>query len=145
MVVVVQVERYGQEARSIDKRLKNAQELTRKFNSRELLFGVPPTDYSRLKKLVEFFEPFFYLWNAGDTWGRSHNSWMNDPFETLDPSDVDTQVTGWWKGLFKTQREFNKREMPAHAANCEVIREQVILSLPVALLVLRWVSFYSFW
>lgn len=93
---------------------------------------------------MEFFEPFFYLWNAGDTWGTSHDSWMNDPFETLDPADVDTQVTGWWKGLFKTQREFNKREMAAQAANCEVIRDQVIISLPVEL-TLRWVPFNSFW
>lgn len=121
----MQVERIAYEAREIDRRLKKAQELTRLFNSREMLFGIPATDYGRLKRVVEQFEPFNYLWTSADDWKKSYSSWMNDPVETLVPDDVDRNVTGWWKGLFKAQREFTKRELASQANSCEVIREQV--------------------
>jgi dynein heavy chain len=121
----LQVERIALDAHEVDKRLRKAQELTRLFNSRELLFGVTPTDYGSLAKVIEQFEPFFYLWSSAADWKRDNASWMNDPFEQLVPDDVERNVTGWWKGLFKYQREFNKRELASQANSCETIRQQV--------------------
>ncbi|XP_024523426.1 dynein heavy chain 1, axonemal [Selaginella moellendorffii] len=113
------------EARKIHAQLKKAEELSRLFNSRELLFGVPTTDYSRVRKTVEAFEPFHYLWTSADDWKRSYQSWMNDEFTTLDSDHVERSVTGWWKGLFKTNRVFTQKELPKCASNCEEIRGQV--------------------
>jgi dynein heavy chain len=121
----LQVERIALDANEVDKRLRKAQELTRLFNSRELLFGVTPTDYGSLAKVIEQFEPFFYLWSSAADWKRDNASWMNDPFEQLVPDVVERNVTGWWKGLFKYQREFNKRELASQANSCETIRQQV--------------------
>ncbi|KAH8941010.1 hypothetical protein BDL97_14G015200 [Sphagnum fallax] len=122
---LAQVERIALDAHEVDKRLRKAQELTRLFNSRELLFGVTPTDYGTLAKVIEQFEPFFYLWSSAADWKQDNASWMNDPFEQLVPDDVERNVTGWWKGLFKYQREFNKRELASQANSCETIRQQV--------------------
>lgn len=122
---MLQVEKIANDARNLNNRLKSALELTRLFNSRELLFGSASTDYSQLKKVIEQFSPFFYLWNTGDLWKSSYQSWMHDPFDTLNANEVDDNVTGWWKGLFKTLREFQKRELVSQAQSCEFIRQQV--------------------
>lgn len=111
-------------------RLKKAQEVTRLFNSRELLFGVETTDYGRLKKVVEQFAPFFYLWDTAESWKSSYQNWMNDPFDTLDAEKIDENVNGWYKGLFKTLRDFQKREIVSQATSCEHIRQQVHIMLP---------------
>lgn len=100
-------------------------DLTRLFNSRELLFASGSTDYSKLKKTIEQFTPFFYLWDTSDSWKSSYETWMNDPFDSLDANQIDENVTGWWKGLFKTFREFQKRGLVSQAESCEFIRQQV--------------------
>ncbi len=34
------------------------------YNSREVLLGLPATDYSAVKKLQEQFDPFFQFWTT---------------------------------------------------------------------------------
>ena len=78
-----------------------------------------------MKKIIDQFTPFFYLWDTAESWKSSYQSWMNDPFDSLDAKQIDENVTGWWKGLFKTFREFQKREIVSQAESCEFIRQQV--------------------
>ena len=102
-------------------------ELTRLFNSRELLFGVASTDYTKFKKIVDQFAPFFYLWDTTESWKSSYNTWMNDPFDSLDALQIDDKVNGWFKGLYKTLREFQKLELLSQSESTQFIREQVIM------------------
>lgn len=50
---------------------------------------------------------------------------MNNPFDTLNAEDIDEKVNSWFKGLFKTFREFQKREVVSQAITTEQIRTQV--------------------
>ncbi|BBN11637.1 hypothetical protein Mp_5g13570 [Marchantia polymorpha subsp. ruderalis] len=120
-----QVELVSYEARECADKLRKAEAATRLFNSREALFGVPPTDYSRLKRIQEAFEPFNYLWVAADEWKKRYKGWMEDSWNNLVPDDVEKLVMGWWKGLFKYGREFSKRDLMTQATYCEDIRAQV--------------------
>ncbi|CAM6094963.1 unnamed protein product [Calypogeia fissa] len=120
-----QVELVAYEARECNDRLHKAENTTRLFNSREMLFGVTPTDYSRLKKISEQFEPFNALWSAADEWKKYYKSWMEESWEKLEPETVDRLVMGWWKGLLKNGREFSKRDLMVQATFCEDIRTQV--------------------
>lgn len=119
------MEKIANDARNLNTRLKKAQELTRLFNSRELLFGTATTDYTQLKLVMDQFAPFFYLWDTADLWKLSFKSWMNDPFDTLIANTMDENVNGWFNGLFKTLREFKKRGIASQASSCELIRTQV--------------------
>lgn len=121
----LQVELVAYEARECSDRLRKAENTTRLFNSREALFGVTPTDYSRLKKISEQFEPFNALWSAADDWKKYYKSWMEESWEKLDPEAVERLVMGWWKGLLKYGREFSKRDLMVQATFCEDIRTQV--------------------
>lgn len=49
------------EVRSVDERLKKADRDAGVYNSREALLGLPPTDYSPLKKVIDTFEPFLQV------------------------------------------------------------------------------------
>ncbi|MCO5574019.1 hypothetical protein L7F22_027797 [Adiantum nelumboides] len=120
-----QSEFVASEARKIDEQLRLAEAKARLFNSRETLFGVPPTDYARLRKTVENFEPYSYLWVTADDWKKSYQVWMNGSFLNLNPDEVEKNVTSWYKGLFKASRVFTQKEATALAADCEEIRKQV--------------------
>lgn len=121
----LQSEKIANDARNLNNRLQKALELTRLFNSRELLFGSSSTDYSKLKKIIDQFTPFFYLWDTADSWNSSYQTWMNDSFDGLNANEIDENVTSWWKGLFKTFREFQKREIFSQCELCEFIRKEV--------------------
>nr|AML30859.1 axonemal inner arm dynein heavy chain 3 [Marsilea vestita] len=120
-----QSEFVASEARKIEEQLKLAESKARLFNSRENLFGAPPTDYNRLKKNIENFEPYSYLWITADDWKKSFAHWMNGSFITLDPEDVEKKVTSWYKGLFKVSRLLTQKDATACAENCEEIRKEV--------------------
>ena len=49
-------------------RLKQADKDAALYNSREVLFGKPATDYSEVKKLWEAFEPFQQFWSVAAAW-----------------------------------------------------------------------------
>ncbi|KAI5076359.1 hypothetical protein GOP47_0008424 [Adiantum capillus-veneris] len=120
-----QSEFVSSEARKIDEQLRLAEAKASLFNSRETLFGVPPTEYARLRKTVENFEPYSYLWITADDWKKSYQVWMNGSFLNLNPDEVEKNVTSWYKGLFKVSRVFTQKEATALSADCEEIRKQV--------------------
>ncbi|KAL2653916.1 hypothetical protein R1flu_022044 [Riccia fluitans] len=93
-----QVELVSSEARECSDKLFKAEQTTRLFNSREALFGVPPTDYSRLKKVQEAFEPFHYLWTTADEWTKRYKCWMEDSWNSLNPEEVE-KLVGEFKPL----------------------------------------------
>nr|PNR26425.1 hypothetical protein PHYPA_031000 [Physcomitrium patens] len=120
-----QTKTIAHDAHALNDRIIKAIEQSRLFNSREFLFGVVLTDYGQLKKIVDEFAPFFYLWDTAQCWDTSYQLWMNDPFDSLNATLVDNNVNGWWKGLLKTFREFQKRELVSQAISSEFIRSQV--------------------
>ncbi len=64
--------------------LNNLQEQSRKFNSREMLFGIEQTDYSRLQQIIKDFTPYYTLWSIVNRWYTDIKVWMNDQFQTID-------------------------------------------------------------
>ncbi|KAJ7552868.1 hypothetical protein O6H91_06G073600 [Diphasiastrum complanatum] len=122
---LMQAEFVASEAHKVNDQLRKAEEASGLFNSREILFGVPTTDYSRLRKTIEAYEPFYYLWTSADDWKKSYQKWMNEPFEKLNSEEVERNVADWWKGLLKVSRVFAQKELTVCSSNCEEIRKQV--------------------
>ena len=56
------------DVRSLDERLKKADREASVYNGREGLLGVPITDYSQIKKIIDQFDPFLQFWSTASAW-----------------------------------------------------------------------------
>jgi hypothetical protein len=60
----VQVDKFSREVEELHAKLKAAQESALQYNARECLFGLPATDYTVIKALFEYAEPFYQFWTS---------------------------------------------------------------------------------
>ena len=88
------------EVRGLLQKLKDFADLSKKFQSRELLFGLERTDYDRVSRIQKSFEPYSQLWVSADDWLMSHKKWLHDPFDSLDPEQMEGVITETWRALF---------------------------------------------
>lgn len=124
-VDLAQVDHVAAELRQLTEALDKADKDAKLFNSREGLFGAQPTDYSRLKRAQEAFEPFSQLWTIAADWKRGRAAWADDPLETLNPEEIEKSTLAWWKALFKVGKVFQNKGLAECAANCDEIRAQL--------------------
>ncbi|XP_078019489.1 dynein axonemal heavy chain 1 [Epinephelus lanceolatus] len=94
------------EMRRTSKQLKECHTMAQTFNSRERLFGIPVTNYDRLQKLVKDFQPYKDLWTTSSDWLRWHESWLNDPLSSIDPEQLERNVTDAYKTMHKCIKQF---------------------------------------
>ncbi|KAL7406937.1 hypothetical protein ABVT39_000487 [Epinephelus coioides] len=94
------------EMRRTSKQLKECHTMAQTFNSRERLFGIPVTNYDRLQKLVKDFQPYKDLWTTTSDWLRWHESWLNDPLSSIDPEQLERNVTDAYKTMHKCIKQF---------------------------------------
>ena len=55
-------------------------------------------------KLTKDFEPFKNLWITTSDWLKWHDSWMNDPLNTIDAEQVEKNVNESYKTMHKCAR-----------------------------------------
>jgi len=118
-------EAIAQNVEEIAKQLKEAQETATLFNSRESLFEKTLTDYSQVKVLIEDFEPFANLWRTAKKWKDGKDTWMDGPFDAIDPDALERDVNTMWKDMFKMSKVLVNRDLPECANCCNEIKEQV--------------------
>ncbi|XP_028430624.1 dynein heavy chain 1, axonemal isoform X1 [Perca flavescens] len=111
------------EVRRISKQLKDCQTMAQTYNTRERLFGVPVTNYDRLQKLVKDFLPFKDLWTTTSDWLRWHESWLNDPLSSIDPEQLERNVTDAHKTMHKCIKQF--KDIPDCQLVASVIRNKI--------------------
>jgi len=105
--------------------IKAAEEQSHLYNSRETLFGQDPTDYSRIKKMKDQFDPFLQFWTTAGNWKKWQKSWTYDAFETLNAEEIEKNVSNAWKTMFKMGKAFQLRDFNKCADNCEKIRIEI--------------------
>ncbi|MCJ8744212.1 hypothetical protein PDJAM_G00116030 [Pangasius djambal] len=94
------------EMRRVAKQLKECQVMAQVYNNRERLFGLPLTNYDRLQKLIRDFQPFRDLWTTTSDWQRWHDSWLNDPLSSIDPEQLERNVSDAFKTMHKCVKLF---------------------------------------
>ena len=57
----LQVDNVATQMRNMHAELKKAEAQSQQYNSREVLFGLELTDYTRIKKMLEQFDPFMQV------------------------------------------------------------------------------------
>ncbi|XP_022600673.1 LOW QUALITY PROTEIN: dynein heavy chain 1, axonemal-like [Seriola dumerili] len=116
------------EMRRAREQLKECQTLAQTYNTRERLFGLPVTNYDRLQKLVKDFQPFKDLWTTTSEWLHSHESWLNDSLSSIDPEQLERNVTDAHKTMHKCIKQF--KDIPECQMVATVIRNKIEDFLP---------------
>ncbi|CAM9362495.1 unnamed protein product [Pylaiella littoralis] len=107
---------------SIQDAINDAKTKAEDFNSREKVFGFPPTEYHVLGKVEEELEPFYKLWNMISDFQASRKEWLHGSFLDLNGADIERDVTDWWKSSYRLSKSLED-EFPAAAKCAAQLRE----------------------
>ena len=113
------------EVKQIGEQLKQAVADAALYNSHEVLFDKPQTDYSMLKGVSDTYQPYSDFWSTAAAWKHSMEGWLTGPFISLDAEEMEKRVNESWKTMYKVGKLFNVRGVPVCAANCEKLRIEV--------------------
>ena len=119
---MAETEEYASRVVDIDLQLKDAQAHAAVFNRRESIFGKRPTDYSKIRRAFEDFDPFNKFWVYARDWKSWKVGWTECPFAELDATEMEQKVADAFKVMFKMGKQFVSKKLPTYAANCETIR-----------------------
>eukprot|EP00759_Apiculatamorpha_spiralis_P058927 PhF_6_TR948/c1_g1_i1/m.1750/K10408/DNAH; dynein heavy chain, axonemal len=81
------------QVKALNKSIRECRDKAREYNDKQKLFGDELTDYTGVIALEKEFKPFSDFWLAANQWTEGFKKWHNDPFETIDPEDLETTVT----------------------------------------------------
>ena len=81
------------QVKTLSKQIKDCVNLSLDFNSKERLFGDPLTDYKSIFELDKELKPYRDLWTIVHQWKDHTQKWNSDPFDSLDPTEVENSVT----------------------------------------------------
>ncbi|XP_005102124.3 dynein heavy chain 1, axonemal [Aplysia californica] len=98
---------YANEMRRMYKNLRECQDLAQLYNSRERLFKLKPTNYSKIGKITKEFDPFRKLWITTSDWLRWQESWLTDPLQAINAEEVERCVNESFKTMQKSVRFFS--------------------------------------
>lgn len=64
----------------------------RLFQSREGLFGRPPTEYDQILRVRKAVEPYVNLWTTAKEWTLSYEAWTKGSFLAIDAETLEADV-----------------------------------------------------
>lgn len=105
--------------------MKSYTDKAKLFNSRELLFEVEQTDYSRLGQMTKKFQPFSNLWLIADDWYKNMESWLHNPWEDLDAPGAEKFVEESLRTLMQTSKMFRDRDLPQILKITQQVKDQL--------------------
>ncbi|KAF1789121.1 P-loop containing nucleoside triphosphate hydrolase [Phytophthora cactorum] len=121
---VEHTDKYVELAVTLFDALQDARAKAQDFNSREAVFGFPPTEYTPLlTKLEGDFAPYYKLWTMSSEFHASRQTWLNGPFLELKGGAIETLVTEWWKASYKLSKSLVD-DAPGSAEVALVLRER---------------------
>ena len=119
----------GPDVRDKVRLLKEYNDLSKKFQSRENIFGLDQTDYDRVSRIAKQFDPYAQLWVSADDWFTCKKEWSESPFDKLDPEKMENILTEAWRNVFKASKAFT--ELPALKDAADEIKRQIDEFKPV--------------
>lgn len=94
------------EVQRVSIELRECQNLSTLFNSRERLFNLEVTKYEELASMAKEFEPYKALWTTASDWVKWKNSWLHGKFTDLDAEEVEKNLTNGFRTAFKAVKQF---------------------------------------
>jgi len=113
-------------AKNIHTRIEEALAYAKKINHKESLVDYEEcTDYTSVNQMQKDFKPFYDLWTTVETWKKSHESWLNDPFEEVDSNQVEETVDNSNKVMAQVLRFFRDKDLPKILKIAEGVKDAV--------------------
>jgi dynein heavy chain len=107
------------------KTLSDLNEQSRKFNSREILFGRDQTDYQRLATVTKDFVPYNTLWSIVNRWYTDIDIWMDNQFGTIDANAAEKFVEESFRSMITANKYFKDRSMGQIVAIGEKVKQEM--------------------
>ena len=120
-----QYQEVAKKVNTINENLKNFEKQAQLFNSRELLFGMETTDYSKLKQMQKEFKPYSDLWLTANYWFENSVKWLDDPWETLNAPAVENFVEDSTKLMAGNIRFFKDKGITPMLKIAETVKAQL--------------------
>jgi dynein heavy chain len=95
--------------RSLQEKLKDCQEKSMVFMSRQTIFGESVTDYDVLNAAQKNISPYFDLWTCVEKWTKYRDEWMTTSLSNLDAEAIDKEANTMFKTLVKVCRTFENQ------------------------------------
>ena len=105
--------------------LNSLTEQSRKFNSREILFGRDQTDYQRLAIIIKDFTPYNTLWSIVNRWYTDIDIWMDNQFGNIDANAAEKFVEESFRSIITANKYFKDRSMGQIVAIGEKVRQEM--------------------
>ncbi|PBJ72155.1 dynein heavy chain [Trypanosoma cruzi cruzi] len=84
-------------------------EEARSINSDQRLFGDKLTDYRNVFDLEKEFKPYSDLWLTTYQWQDCYRRWHADPFDSLDPDEIESVVANAFKTMTQLSKTFKDK------------------------------------
>lgn len=76
-----------------------------------MLFGIDPTDYSKLQSITKQFVPYNTLWTIVHRWYSDIDQWMDNPFSSIDANAAEKFVEESIRAIVSANRYFKDKSM----------------------------------
>ncbi|KAL9652089.1 hypothetical protein ABK040_015890 [Willaertia magna] len=120
---ILSVSDVAKEVKVLQKQLQDYYEKAKKFNQKEILFGLEVTEYSQLNSINKQFQPYSDLWLTVDSYFSWEESWSKEPFDNLDAPKIEEEVKNAEKTMVKCMKHF--KDSPEIKKIAETIRKKV--------------------
>ncbi|CUG87383.1 dynein heavy chain, putative [Bodo saltans] len=104
-----QADKVAAEVKMHNIEIKKCIEEARAINNDQRLFGDDLTDYRNVFDLEKEFKPFSDLWLTTFTWQDSYRKWYTDPFDSLDPDELESVVNNAAKTMTQLAKVFKDK------------------------------------
>ncbi|CAH8618645.1 unnamed protein product [Heterobilharzia americana] len=86
------------------------------INKEESFVGWEQTSFPQIMELRRQMEPFDKLWRTALAFDINNKEWLQSPYHTLDPYDIEQQVTDMYKTMHKLTKVLADLPGPAKVA-----------------------------
>lgn len=119
------VEDIAHHAATLQRKFEQSQKDAQLYNSREILFGRPVTEYETLVSAKKLFEPYNTLWTTAHDWISSHKKWVHGSFLNINAEDVEKSVDSFSTSIQKAFKYFTNTENDSCAKIASTIKQQI--------------------
>ncbi|KAJ8670547.1 hypothetical protein QAD02_001806, partial [Eretmocerus hayati] len=119
---IEEIFRYQKKAQSLDNKLVSAMEKIDKFNEEENAFGWETTQYPLRKEVADRLAPYKKLYDIGCDFLFKHEKWITSTVGIYNPEDIENEVSGSYRTVYKLEKSFSEPEPRRLAEN---VRERI--------------------
>lgn len=89
--------------------------ILQKLNEEERLLDQEQTTFDGLQSCLQLIDPYFKLWTTAYDFHVKYKKWFEGPFMGLDANEINDDVEGMWKTMYKLQKSFQDQPGKLHS------------------------------